>query len=297
MKTKWLIPTALVVAGLVVFTVVMWQHQWDFTKLSTRRYETNTYEIDQPFADIAVDTNTADVTFLVAKDGKCLVECYEKRTAKHTVTVEQDTLCIQVTNTKKWYDYIGIGFQSPAVKVYLPETAYTSLLVKESTGNVTVPQDFTFEKADLSASTGDITCLAAVSGTVNIKTSTGHITLQNNTVGALDLTLSTGDVTLSQVVCKETATVQTSTGNVRLQNTVITKTLSVCTDTGDVTFDGADAAEIQVETDTGNVVGSLLTDKVFITQTDTGKVKVPPSVVGGKCEIHTDTGNIILTIQ
>lgn len=297
MKTKWLIPTVLVVAGLVVFTVILWQNQWDFTKWSNRHYETNTYEINQPFADITVDTDAANITFLLAQDGKCRVECYEEDTAKHQVTVQQNTLSVQVINTKKWYDYININFQSPVLTIYLPEKTYTSLTVKESTGNVTVPSEFTFEKAAFSASTGDITCLATVSETVNIKTSTGHVTLQNNTVGALDLTLSTGDVTLSQVVCKETATVQTSTGNVHLQNTVVTKTLSVCTDTGNVTFDGADAAAIKVETDTGNVTGSLLTEKVFLTHTDTGKVKVPPTVTGGTCDIRTNTGNIILTIK
>lgn len=46
----------------------------------------------------------------------------------------------------------------------------------------------------------------------------------------------------------------------------------------------------------GNVKGTLLTNKVFITHTDTGRVNVPKTVTGGKCEINTDTGNIKIDI-
>ena len=53
-----------------------------------------------------------------------------------------------------------------------------------------------------------------------------------------------------------------------------------------------DAAEIFVETDTGDVKGSLLSEKVFIPKSDTGDIKVPKTVTGGRCEITTDTGDI-----
>ena len=51
-----------------------------------------------------------------------------------------------------------------------------------------------------------------------------------------------------------------------------------------------------VETDTGDVTGSLLSDKVFITKSDTGSIDVPKTVTGGKCEITTDTGDIKIEI-
>jgi hypothetical protein len=44
------------------------------------------------------------------------------------------------------------------------------------------------------------------------------------------------------------------------------------------------------------VSGSLLSNKVFTAKTDTGKVSVPNSSNGGKCEITTDTGKIIIEI-
>ena len=62
-------------------------------------------------------------------------------------------------------------------------------------------------------------------------------------------------------------------------------------------FNNCDAETIYVNTDTGSVTGTLLTDKVFIIETDTGSVDVPKSITGGRCEITTDTGNIRITIE
>ena len=58
----------------------------------------------------------------------------------------------------------------------------------------------------------------------------------------------------------------------------------------------ADAGELHIRTDTGDVTGTLRTKKVFITETDTGKVEVPKSITGGECEITTDTGDIKIEI-
>lgn len=42
----WLvIATCLVVAGLILYAAVMWRYKWDFLKLGTGKYETNTHEI------------------------------------------------------------------------------------------------------------------------------------------------------------------------------------------------------------------------------------------------------------
>ena len=40
-----------------------------------------------------------------------------------------------------------------------------------------------------------------------------------------------------------------------------------------------------------------LSDKVFLTETDTGKVDVPKSITGGRCEITTDSGDITVEVS
>ena len=62
-------------------------------------------------------------------------------------------------------------------------------------------------------------------------------------------------------------------------------------------FDACDAAEILVETSTGDVEGTFLSDKIIFAETDTGRVNVPKGIVGGRCEIKTNTGDIKLEIQ
>ena len=88
-----------------------------------------------------------------------------------------------------------------------------------------------------------------------------------------------------------------TTGDILLDHVTSADTLSIISDTGDVEFRESDAADIFVRTVTGDVLGSLLTEKVFITETGTGKVEVPESIAGGRCEIGTDTGNIRIEVR
>ena len=316
MRKVWAIIAAiLVVAGLIALAVVMHENQWNVTKLSTQSFTTNTYEVRQQFHSISMDTDTADIQFVLSKDGKCKVECYEDKTAKHSVTVEEDTLVIRVANDKNWHVYVGIHFDSPKITVYLPQTQYASLFITEDTGRIEVPEDFAFDSVDIQSNTGDVAVLASARETMRIHTSTGYIRVGNVSAGALDLSVSTGDVTVSQAICKGDLEVHVSTGkaeitdtqcqnlistgntgDISLKNVIAAGSFSITRSTGDVKFEKSDATELFIKTDTGDVRGSLLTEKVFIAQTDTGDVDVPKTTTGGRCEIQTDTGDIDIEI-
>ena len=88
-----------------------------------------------------------------------------------------------------------------------------------------------------------------------------------------------------------------NTGAISLKNVIAAEKFSIERSTGDVKFDGCDAAEIFVKTDTGDVTGSLLSNKIFVVEADTGSVDVPKTATGGKCEITTDTGDINISIK
>lgn len=315
---KWLVIAAsLVVLGLILFTAVMAVNHWDFTRLSTVTYETNTYQIKEEFHNIAImDTDTADILFAPSDDGTCKVVCYEEENAKHSAAVYDGTLTIHVTNEKKWYEYIGISFGSPKITVYLPEAEYGEVLIKESTGDVEIPQEFKFESIDISAGTGDVKCGASASEGTVIKTSTGDIHVGNASAGMFDLSVSTGEVSAQSITCEGNVKIHVSTGDTKvtdvvckgllsngstgditLQNVTAAETFSVDRTTGDVMLDGCDAAGIFIKTTTGDVKGSLLTDKVFIPQSKTGRVDVPQTASGGRCEIATSTGDIKIEIR
>lgn len=315
-KTKiWLlIATSLVLIGCILFAGVMSMLEWDFTKLSTTKYETNTYEVSDAFDGISIDTTTADIVFVLSDNGKCRVECHEEEKAKNSVTVEEGILNIKLVYERA--GYFGLNIGSPKITVYLPKTEYTSLLIDESTGDIEIPKDFSFNNVDISLSTGDVNFNASASEMIKIKTSTGDIRVENISAGTLDLSVSTGKVTVSSVTCEGDITVGVSTGkayltdiacknvissgstgDISLDNVIAAKKFYIERSTGDVRFENSDATEIFVETGTGYVTGTLLTDKVFIIQTDTGNVDVPKNVDGGRCEIITNTGDIKITIK
>lgn len=308
-----IIATALVLVGGVLFCIAMTGLNWDFTKLSTVRYETNTHPIGLPFDNIVIETDTADIRLVSAETPS--VTCYEQENAKHSVFVEDGTLYIKVQDDMQWYERIGVNFGTPKITVYIPKGLYDTLQIKGSTGDVTIPSEFRFASLDITQSTGDIKCQASVTGNVNITASTGNIHLENMQAYAIRLSVSTGKITLRDVTCEANLNIRLSTGDTTLTNvscknletTADTGDLSLCSviasgnffierTTGDITFDRCDAAQIKVLTDTGDVTGTLLSPKVFIYQTDTGRVELPKTTTGGTCDITTDTGNIKIKI-
>ena len=299
MKTKvWLlIAASLVLIGSILFAGVMSTLGWDFTKLSTGKFETNTYEISQAFDAISMDTDTADIVFALSEDGICKVVCYEQENAKHSAAVENDTLTICVADEREWYEHIGINFSTPKITVYLPKTEYTKLLIHGATSDVEISNDFMFKSVDISLSTGDI-CIENVSaGALDLSVSTGKITVSHVTCdGDVKIDVSTGKTDMTDVRCKNLIS-SGDTGDISLKNVIATEKFSIERSTGDVKLEKSDAAEIYIETDTGDVTGTLLSEKVFIAQTDTGCVDVPKTATGGKCEIETDTGNIRISIS
>ena len=312
----WMIVASIfLLFGVAVFVTVMSINGWDFTKLSTVQYEENVHEITQEFDSVSLHTDTSDVKVLLASDNKCKVVCYEEEKLTHAVGVVDGTLVINETNRKEWTDYIGLSFEKTQVTVYLPQTAYTTLGIKASTSDVEIAKDFTFQSVDIEVSTGDVKCLASVSGALKITTSTGDVKVEGATAGGLDVTTSTGDIRVKDVSCENLSVVVStgdatlenvrcenlvsrgSTGEMEMSNVIATGKMSIQRDTGDVEFVACDAAEIWIKTNTGDVEGSLLSPKTFVTDSGTGDVRVPQLGAGGRCEIKTSTGDIEISIR
>ena len=274
----WLfVASFLAVLGTIIFAGVMAVYNWDFSKLGTVKYETNTYTANGAFDKISISVDTTEIEFLPTDNKDCSIVCIEDEKVKHSAKVQNGTLVIDTVDTRKWYDFIGVSLGVPKMTVYLPQNEYNSLSIETDTGDITVPKDFSFKNIEIDGDTSDINCFASVSDILEIELSTGDINIDNVTLGRLDLSTSTGDITL--------------------KNVITMGSLSIETDTGDVKFKDSDADEIYVETSTGDVTGTLLSEKVFITQSDTGRIHVPKTTSGGKCEIETDTGDIKITVK
>ncbi len=294
-RVKIIIASTLVLIGGVIFCIAMNSLNWDFKNLSTSKFETNIYQVTDNFNSILIDVDTDDITFVLASDGKCKIECFEQEKIKHSVLVSDNVLKIESNDERKFFDYFGINFNSPKLTVYLAKNSYDALNIKASTGDIVIPSDFEFKTIDISNSTGDVTVNATVSD-IKIKLSTGDIKVENATANSIDIITSTGDVKVSNVTANSVK-IKVSTGDVTLSSVIASNNFNIKTSTGDVKFNDSDAYEIHVETDTGDVTGTLLSSKIFSAHTDTGRKNVPQTTIGGICEIKTDTGDIIISIK
>lgn len=310
-----LVAAALILTGAFLFGAAMTALDWDFTQLSTTKYETNEYTFNEEFEHLNIVTDTADVVLVPAEDTDSIITCHEQTNAHHRVAVKDGTLTVEVNNTKTWCDYIGIQFDTPKITLSIPSRTYGVLSVYTDTGDVEIPKEFTFDSVEINGRTGDVTIAAKIQETIDVAVETGNIRMQTVTANSANLSVSTGMVTVTDLSCTGDITVRASTGNTYLTcirchsftsngstgdlylKDLIAETITLRRNTGDVRLDGCDAAEINVITDTGDVTGYLLSEKIFITETNTGRVEVPKSTNGDLCHITTDTGDIEIRVQ
>ncbi len=289
---------SLLIVGSIIFAGAMAALGFDFMALSTQRYETNTYEISEDFDNISIDVPTAEILFAVSDDEKCHVQCLEQERLKHSVSVKDETLVINTVDTQKWYDHIGLFGGNNKLTISLPKSAYASLSIDTDIGNVKIPAEFAFESVRIKGSTADIACRASASDNMEIITDTGNIHVDYSVAGAIRLTAGTGNINIRAIggaVCKSFYAVS-DTGNITARNVVAENDFQAKSDTGNVNFEGCDAGSITIKTDIGDITGTLLSEKVFITKTDLGDVDVPKTASGGRCEVTTDVGDIRISV-
>lgn len=295
---KWLITAASLTAlGFIILIGAMAALDFDFSKISTLKYETNTYEVNGDFDKISIDVNITDIVFAQSDDESCQVVCFEAEKVKHSVRCTNGTLTIGVTDNRKWYDYFGISFASPKMTIYLPKSEYASLLIDTDTSDINIPKSFSFNELEIESDTGNVDCMANVSDSIEIESDTGDIGISSvSSKCDIDIKTDTGSIKLTDVNCTNFSA-ESDTGNISLVNVIAEDGIYVESDTGNVKLKNSDASKLSIETDTGDVTGTLLSEKIFIAKSSTGRVKVPDTESGGKCEIRTATGNIKIDIQ
>lgn len=296
-KIVLIVACVLVGLGLIVSCIGLYSLGFDFRRLETYKLQTRVYELEEDFTTLHLDMRTADLRLLPAQDNKTKVVCLEKENEPHTVLVADGALKIQTENHRKWYDYIGFGFGGQEVTVYLPKSEYAKITVEMNTGDICVPKEFSFEQAKINGDTSDVVWKAGVKESLAITTDTGDIEVGLvSSEAVMEFASDTGDMDIFDITCK-TLKMKTNTGDLELDRVIIANALNIKTNTGDVEIENSDAETIKIVTDTGDVEGVLLSDKNFVTKTDTGKVDVPKTTSGGVCEVETDTGDIRFRIK
>ena len=273
-KSHLIVTIVLVVVGLLLTAAAIFATDFTFDFFDRDTTQT-THEITEDFQNISIRVDTADVRFFLSEDETCKVISTEAKGEYHFVQVDGDTLSIGHGINRRWYEGL-FSFGKMALDIYLPQSRYVGFHLRSDTGDLDMPADFLFSKADVETDTGHIRWLANVTGRCAITTDTGDVELAGVQLSKLELETDTGDVVLS--------------------HTVAANRMDIETNTGDVTFVHADGETIHVETDTGDVTGTFATEKLFRGESDTGRIKIPWDTRGGDCIVETDTGNIILSV-
>ena len=314
-KKTILIGLLIIIVGAVIFIGAFAALGFDFNKLSTVKYQTNTHDITENFKNISIDTPSSDVTIVFTEDGGCKAVCYEDEKYNNSVEVQSDTLVIK-TPDKIWYDNIGnISFDNAEITLYLPAKEYGSLNVNASSGEINVSGALSFESVKLTGNSSDINCSGITVSAVEITVSSGDIKVSDLTAGTMKLSAVSGNIEVNSTDAEGVAEIkatsgdvkiadtqcngliaETSSGDIKLTNVIAVNNFSLQSNSGDVNFDRCDAGEISMKTDSGDVKGTLLSEKVFVYKTSSGKVNLPGTVTGGKCSIETGSGDINIEI-
>ena len=252
--------------------------------------------ISEVFENLVIDTEDCDVEFAMLSGGAdTRITIFEQAGVAHSVSVGDGTLTIKMMDERKWTDHISVypvygQWESMKMIVYLPEAEYASLQVRTDTGDISVAELPVFREMMLRTTTGDITCTGVSGDVLDCMVTTGHITLQSGTPNQVKLHAGTGDLNVTTTACDEihlktdtgnvnaktvkalTFTSTVNTGDIKLEGIQAQTYLQAFADTGDITIRNSDAPEVNIETDTGDVIVPAAWEFQRI-ETDTGKIK------------------------
>lgn len=314
-KIMIIIASSLIIIGAVMFISVLNAFNWDFYKLNTVSYGTNTHLVDEDFHSISISSQTADVVFVVSEDDECKVVCYEPENLNHKIYVENNELNIKVKDNRKWYEQFGIDFKQPKITVYLPDYYFDKFTVKVTTGDICIKDNFKVNAINLSSTTGNVTNSCSASD-IRIKTVTGDIKLEDISAMSIDLNVTTGSIICNNVNCDGDIITDTNTGSIYINDSQCKNLISESgtgdinlygvissinirleTNTGDIIIDSCDSPDLYLKANTGDIKGSLLSNKMFDASANTGNVNIPASADGGTCKIVTNSGDIDIEIK
>ncbi|MGN1004020.1 MAG: DUF4097 family beta strand repeat-containing protein [Oscillospiraceae bacterium] len=315
-KITLLIALACVAAGAAISLGALAVIGFDVSRLNTMKFENNTYQVEESFSHIRIEGAECDVRLLPSRNGACTVVCSEGKNISHTVTVDGDTLKITRTDSRKWYERMGIYWgDEMSVTIYLPERVYGDLFIRSVSGDITVPVGFTFTQSEIVNTSGEIAYAAGTESSLTLKTTSGDLTVRDLTAGALEIRSTSGEVTIHSAVVSgdvvvetvsgeielegvnaQAMSIQSTSGDVELADTVAAGHIEIKTVSGEIELERSDAETLRIKSTSGDVSGSLLTEKRFTTHTTSGSVNVPniASPAAGTCEITTTSGNIRL---
>lgn len=303
-----------ILAGIAVSFSALAMIDFNFEKLYPAA-DLNTLEIKDSFKNISVRSEQCSIIIKPSEDNICKIEYIQS--TELSAFVKEDTLHIENTDNKKWYEYIGVFQLQPELNIYLPPAEYDKLNANSQSGDINISKGFSFNDTTLYSSSGNLSCAASASNRIAIKTisgdiyakdleadnlrlesSSGNISLLSASLDAgAELNSVSGDIKASDVRCS-LLTAGSTSGGIKLQDVQTQNNLNIVNVSGDIVLDKSDAAFLRLKTTSGDISGNLLSPKIFNAYSVSGEINVPPSssIASGECRINTVSGDIKIQI-
>lgn len=302
----------MIAAGLIIAFAAIAAMGFDLTKTANIDLNEKTYSLTKDFSKIYVNVEEFDICFLPSENNICKITCYENDKIYFTVTDENNTLTIERHDKRKWYEHIiNIYWGKPEIIVYLPQKEFESICIKATSGNISVPEGFIFKSADIQNASGAVKFSAETINSLYITTVSGSSFVKNISAKTIDISSTSGDIIIdsiknnSEFIAKtvsgsinasgincQTFNAYSTSGKINISHIIAEQFFQIESVSGNIEINKCDSDKIQIKTNSGDVTGSLLTEKIFFTDTHSGKIDVPKSFSGGECEISTVSGDI-----
>lgn len=259
--------------------------------------QTITCNLVEPFTNIFLDVNEESVSILptTSETGYVTYEKTDKIT--YSVQIKNGALHIAVQDERSWFDYVGIHFGTRKVELRLPQTAYESLSVTTSSGDITCDEGLAFANVKLCSTSGKIDFRSTASDKVTANSMSGSITIANFQNAQIKAESTSG-----KIVCKngnaEFVTLHSTSGSVVLENVLASESIHVETKSGSISLDRCDGESLILKSTSGSIRGTLLSEKNFQATSNSGSIRIPtPNVSAGICKISTTSGSIHMEIE
>lgn len=315
-----LVSVLVIIAGIIICFGAMYSLDFDFEEMDTESTEKKSYSISEDFNSINIRGAEADVKFVYSNSKECRVEVSERKSITHTVEVENGVLNITRKDNRRWYEHISFGFfwswKNVSITLYLPETSYNELDIVSLSGDVRIPSGFEFKDTMIQNTSGDIVFESKSTENLELKSVSGEIFINSQDCREIILASTSGDLKISDCKIKGSLKLNTVSGDIEVKNikgdelsaastsgevdiedSVFSGNLELKTTSGDIQINSSDAKTLNIKSTSGDVKGNLLSDKMFVTHSTSGNIRVPESHSDDRCEIKTTSGDIRMEIR
>lgn len=269
---------ALVMAGLVLIGLSM-------VLADGERKETELFS-GKDIRSIELRCKSADITLSPAEDD-CL-RVISTGNASYSAMAEDGLLTVE--GEGRPFDLFG----NDSLALYLPSGLYERIEAQLSSGDIAARG---IQTGSLSAKTtsGSIALTDVTADESRLETTSGSLRVFASNPGNCMGTVTSGDISFDG--CRfAAAELKTTSGGIRLADVRAEGVLKLTTGSGSISLENGDAETLEIETGSGDVRGTLCTEKIFVARSSSGRIDVPEGVSGGICRVRTGSGDISLKL-